>query len=688
MRIRLLLLLCCTAAVAFAGTITTSVSSFPAFDPTYPFHSSTSFRYTVSASGLSGNLVITAPDGFEVSLNYLASYSRTISVTPSSGNVAATAVYARFSPSATGSTSGNIAHVSAGSATVNISVSGTCVNWAIPAGYYSTVNTQRGAALKTVLYNKISTGTTSVGYNGVWNAYATTDVQPNGKVWDIYATRFDQPSPYEYTMSTDQCGNYTVEGDCYNREHSFPKSWFNDANPMYAELFHIYASDGKVNGMRNNYPYGTVSSPTYTSQYGGKLGPNTSAGYSGTVFEPIDEYKGDLARGYLYMATRYENLIAGWIANTGATDVLAGNSFPVYKTWQLNLLLAWHELDPVSNKEIKRNNAIYALQNNRNPFVDSPQFVQRIWGSSIPAEPSAPATSLSFTHNSNTSITLNWTSGNGKRRIVLVHAGSAVNGFPTDTFHYTANSNLSSAPQLGSGNYIVYNGTGSSVTLTNLAQGTAYHVAVIEYNGWYTSANYQAAGFLTANVTTLPVNLTAFTAEKQGADVLLKWTTASEQNNARFEVQRSVDGMAFETIGTVKGAGNSTRMNRYQLTDRPEQNGGDAIYYRLKQVDLDGRYCYSEIRAVMQQQDLAPGNIVVSPNPFSQLLRISLHSGQDATVRLSLQNLNGQEYVNEEQTIGKGENTLVIDQLDDLPAGVYILQLAFGQHTRQFKLIK
>ena len=116
--------------------------------------------------------------------------------------------------------------------------------------------------------------------------------------------------------------------------------------------------------MRSNYPYGEVSSPTYTSDNGSKLGPCSYSGYTGTVFEPIDEFKGDLARTYFYMATCYEDRISGW-----SSAVLDGSSYPCYTTWFLNMLLEWDAQDPVSQREIDRNNAVYSVQGNRNPFV-------------------------------------------------------------------------------------------------------------------------------------------------------------------------------------------------------------------------------------------------------------------------------------------------------------------------------
>ena len=241
----------------------------------------------------------------------------------------------------------------------------------IPAGYYDAAVGKTEAALKTALFGKIGSHT-ALSYADLWNAFKTTDKRPDGKVWDIYSNSTN------YTFVTNQCGNYTKEGDCYNREHSFPKSWFNDATPMYTDLFHLYASDGYVNGMRSNFPFGEVGTITYksTNEYS-KLGSCSFPGYSGTVFEPANELKGDMARTYFYMVTAYENLITGW-----TSEHLDGKTYPGLNAWSIALLLKWHRQDPVSQKEISRNDIIHKdFQKNRNPFIYHPELAEFIWGS-------------------------------------------------------------------------------------------------------------------------------------------------------------------------------------------------------------------------------------------------------------------------------------------------------------------
>lgn len=250
--------------------------------------------------------------------------------------------------------------------------------------YYQSANGKKGSALKTAM-SDIIVNHTQLSYDDIWDAFYETDKRENGKVWDMYSTS-------DFVFGTDQDrGNGSKEGEFYNREHSMPKSWFNDKKPMYTDLMHLVPTDKYVNSRRSNYPFGETTNPSYTSNGGfSKLGPSSVSGYTGTVFEPNDEYKGDFARIYFYMATCYEDQISDWTIINGeqnkgtihseASDVFAGNSYPAYTQWTLNLLLRWAAEDPISKKEIDRNNAVYEWQGNRNPYVDYPGLEQYVWG--------------------------------------------------------------------------------------------------------------------------------------------------------------------------------------------------------------------------------------------------------------------------------------------------------------------
>lgn len=262
------------------------------------------------------------------------------------------------------------------------------VNAQPPAGYYDSAEGLTGQPLRIALHNIIDNHT-ALSYNALWNAFLTTDARPGNKVWDMYSDIPGGTPPYVYTFGSDQCGNYSAEGDCYNREHSFPKSWFNDDSPMLTDLFHIYPTDGWVNNKRDNFPYGNVGSADWTSQNGSKLGLCVDPGYNGTVFEPLDAYKGDFARSYFYMMTRYYGEMSGW-----SSPMLANGDLSL---WAMAVLVQWNDLDPVSTKETDRNNVVFTKQHNRNPYIDRPEWVHDIWGTilGIP-ERSGPSLSIHY----------------------------------------------------------------------------------------------------------------------------------------------------------------------------------------------------------------------------------------------------------------------------------------------------
>lgn len=250
----------------------------------------------------------------------------------------------------------------------------------VPANYYNGTQNLSGTALQSALHNIIDNHTVLSYTPGLWDAYYTTDKKPNsgnpGKVWTIYSDKPGQSSPYEFDLGSDQCGssNPNVEGNCYNREHVWPRTYFGgQVPPMNTDLWIVYPTDYWVNSKRGNFPYGKVSSPTFTSQNGSKVGTQTAAGApSGQCFEPIDSFKGDIARSYFYVATRYLGEDASWSDWDMAFKA-------VLKPWAVQMLMQWHQLDPVSAKERMRNNAVYAEQGNRNPFIDSPRFAECIY---------------------------------------------------------------------------------------------------------------------------------------------------------------------------------------------------------------------------------------------------------------------------------------------------------------------
>ncbi|MBQ5387547.1 MAG: endonuclease [Paludibacteraceae bacterium] len=244
---------------------------------------------------------------------------------------------------------------------------------AIPSGYYTAANNKKSTALLSALHGCID-GHTTLSYSSLKNYYDDTDLTADGYIWDMYST-------CKFTINDDGSSQSRI-CDVWNKEHSVPQSWFGESSPMKSDLFHVYPTDARVNNFRGNLPYGETSSRSYidnNSKALGYIGSSNFSGYSGKVFEPVDQYKGDFARTYFYMVARYLDKSFNKSEN-GKVVFTYSNSTTGLTTYAVNLFLKWHRQDPVSQKEIDRNNAVYKHQKNRNPFIDYPYLAEYIWG--------------------------------------------------------------------------------------------------------------------------------------------------------------------------------------------------------------------------------------------------------------------------------------------------------------------
>lgn len=293
----------------------------------------------------------------------------------------------------------------------------------IPTDYYSGTDGLSGYQLKTKLHNIISTKTYNYHYDDLKTLYGQTDIDRfydydasnSTYLLDIYSNNPIGNTAYHYTLS-DIVGSANAEGLGWNREHMMPQSSFNSAYPMYSDLFFVIPTDARINQLRSNYPYGKAGSTVYYNfSNGSKQAANgtPNATYTGRVFEPIDEFKGDIARSLLYYAVRYEGKLGGFNFSTNADPTkdqnpLDGTEERAYENWYVAMLLNWHQSDPVSQREIDRNNAVYNLQKNRNPFIDHPEWVNMIWVQTPDTvAPSAPS-QLLLERNSAYFVNLNW----------------------------------------------------------------------------------------------------------------------------------------------------------------------------------------------------------------------------------------------------------------------------------------
>jgi len=250
--------------------------------------------------------------------------------------------------------------------------------WAdIPNGFYTNAVGKHDEGLMTALEGIIYTHT-KLSYNYLWKAFDNTDMGSDGYYIDMYST-------CKYNYDSYHVGSASYVGQGLNREHSFPKSWFGgEVDPMYTDLTMLIPTDGYVNQRRSNNPYGVCSGGiTYVNEemgvsMRGKLGTSTYNGYTSTVFEPDDEFKGDFARIYFYMVTCYKSDVHNW---PGCDQLdYSSNNYKAFSNWSIRMLMEWHRADPVSAKEIARNEGVYLEQGNRNPFVDHPELAEYIWG--------------------------------------------------------------------------------------------------------------------------------------------------------------------------------------------------------------------------------------------------------------------------------------------------------------------
>ncbi len=303
--------------------------------------------------------------------------------------------------------------------TTSLDGSATTTNSGIPAGYYNAVAGLNCGPLKTALCNIITSGQFALNYSTIDNIEIPivdtirSDDALRSIIWDVYSNNNTGPEPFEFNSSQTPTGGFcggsspSTVGVCWNKEHTFPRSWFKLGGTSYqqpteADLYLVRPTDAKINSERGNIPYSTVGTPTSfqfptVGAYPGypippnpvldKIGPSNYPGVTAaSAFEPHDAVKGDLARGYFYILTRYQNELANWTTLNSATSISVvadgttnGGLYPSFRLSYLQMMYSWNNLDPVDAKEINRNELVYSQQNNRNPYVDHPEYVALVW---------------------------------------------------------------------------------------------------------------------------------------------------------------------------------------------------------------------------------------------------------------------------------------------------------------------
>tara|TARA_Y100000588_G_scaffold364681_1_gene428620 strand:- start:1649 stop:3475 length:1827 start_codon:yes stop_codon:yes gene_type:complete len=587
----------------------------------------------------------------------------------------------------------------------------------IPAGYYDSA-TGTGYTLKTQLHNIINNHNDQ-GYNAMDGFISSYDLDNyyeigSNTILDPYSENPTGSDPYTFSPVSDECGNYNSEGDCYNKEHIIPQSVFNQSLPMRSDAHHLLPTDGRVNGFRSNYPFGVVddsqlvnqsgiSNPTQNgSKLGGNLNSGYSAGYTNTVFEPIDEFKGDIARIYFYFVTRYEDQVGSW----GSYAMFDGSSDKVLDDPFLSILLTWHQNDPVSQKEIDRNNNIYYNhQSNRNPFVDHPEWVNAIWVSTPDTESPTTPTNLVVTNEASTSIDLSWTASTDN--VAVESYDVYVDGvFNTNVTTNAANV-INLTPETTYSFYIIaIDAAGNESTQSNSVNGTTTAAGapgsncVVEdfenipaNSSQYTNRIWTGADGTwnaTEARTDQTINNRAILIDYRGnsdSGMLTSPTVSGGIGNLTITTQRIFSGtdgsldvlVNGSLVGTIpySDAEQTTTLSNINLEGSitVEISDNDSGSARVGIDDLSWT-CYSSLS--IADNDLDTSSIY--PNPVKSKLYINLASNENTVVEIF-------------DILGKRVLKTQINSSDSinvqtLKSGVYILKLTQNNSSVSKKLIK
>ncbi|MDR3272667.1 MAG: endonuclease [Flavobacteriaceae bacterium] len=598
----------------------------------------------------------------------------------------------------------------------------------IPAGYYDETENLTGYALKSKLHEIISSNNFNWNYGDLPDFYNQTDIDKyydkDGTLLDIYSENPYGPDAYEYTTDN-LIGSASAEGQGWNREHMMPQSTFYSNYPMYSDLFYVIPTDARINQLRSNYPYGISSTSTvyYNFTNGSKIGQNATpnAPYTGRVYEPIDEFKGDIARSLLYFSVRYEGKLGTFKYDTDTNvtkdrNPLNGTEEKAFDDWFIDMLRQWNVSDPVSQREIDRNNEVYAIQKNRNPFIDHPEWIDLIWsetGDNI--APQAPV-NLSVQKENAYFATLTWMPSSDTDILgyriyengVLVATTKSTNLAidhltPSTSYSFTVraydnsflespDSNSVSVATLSSDNYAkdliiskylegtsnnkaveIINKTGHDINLSNYRMNIQYKSS----STYYFSAPYELEGTIPDNTVFVVINpranFSCYSVDKA------KFVTAAPQlafTGTQY-IELSYKTQTVDAVG-VYGASNSlANISLYRL---PSVNQPNRAYDSSEWETHESNYCQDLGTLALPEIALPTEEnvVILYPNPVSDLLFVkgNISKTAAATVFDILGNL-----MKTELSPFKNKNYI---NVEGLYSGTYILKL----DNRSFKFIK
>ena len=597
----------------------------------------------------------------------------------------------------------------------------------IPSNYYDSANGLSGYALKTQLKNIVTSGHTynASSYDNLFTAYASTDrdyyYENDGSLLDIYS---ENPTGSEtsYNIPNDECGgNITGEGQCYNREHLFPQGFFNnsDALPMISDIHTVVPTDGFVNNGRSNYPFGIVSNTNTSYANGSKWGTGNNYGYTNRVFEPIDEFKGDIARAMLYFAVRYEDNWndSGWEApDASPYNPLNGTSDQFYETWFINTMLDWHAADPVSQRELDRNDEAYNFQGNANPFVNHPEYAALIWNPVPDTQAPSDPTNLVASNPTDNSINLSWTASTDNVSVTsydIYQGGVNLYNTVTNSFVVTglsANTNYCFTVRAndGSGNTSGFSNQACENTSDNGSQTTDLFISE------YVEGSVTNKAIEIANFTGGPISLSNYTLKLAtnsnnfsttytfpnsptiaNGDVFVVANSGlnSGCQSEQDDVNNSITGFnGNDVIGLFKNnvlidilgleGDDSDFAKNVTLIRKPEiefpSTTYDANEWNVESIDDCSDL--GQHNQILSTIDNSMTSISIFPNPINSVLNVNLKF--DRTTQIDIYDVMCKKVFT--TTINSSKRI----QLRELRSGIYIIKLKQDNASLTKRLIK
>ncbi|PKF75923.1 endonuclease [Chryseobacterium sp. PMSZPI] len=596
-----------------------------------------------------------------------------------------------------------------------------------PSGYYNGTTGLTGYALKSKLHDIISEKNTIWNYSDLPNLYNQTDLDvyydhtsANNTTFllDIYSEIPSGPDVYEYTSTQMSGGGATVEGGGYNREHMMPQSTFYSNYPMYSDLFHVIPVDAFINQTRKNFPYGISNATVYnvftnSSKMGNSGIPNWV--YTGRVYEPIDEFKGDIARTLLYFVVRYEGKLGTFNYNNSTnpasdTNPLDGTEERAFEPGYIAMLLQWNQQDPVSQREIDRNNKVYSIQKNRNPFIDNPGWANEIWNQTPDAIAPQPVSNFNSLQTSAYFTTLSWLPStdadvigykiyqNGT--LIATTKGTSIHLDhlnPSTTYNFTIkaydsgyllspSSNTVSVTTLASdiyakdlyiSKYLKGSSNNKGIEITNK---TGHPINLSDYRlsiqypsgtNYYFPSPYELEGTIGNNETFVVLNPSAnFSCFTVNQAKFLMATPQMTFTGSQY-MELSYKSTTIDALG-VKSQNNSSSLNNVSLYRKSTINQPTNTFNINEWDSYPANYCQSLGTTLSTSELIASNNTrayTIYPNPVNDQLFVE---GEIGNIKvLQIIDLSGKVIYTEKDPFINKKN---ID-VQGIPAGIYLLRL-------------